>query len=154
MKYGYMAGFRSKLLSEIKFAKEYFDFIEVTLKPDLLERSSQYFSKIKNALEDFEILGHIHWEIKELEKIYKNIKIFKKLGAKKITIHPFSDQSVQDNLIILTKINNFCIKNKLQLFIENISNEPFNKTLEANKTDENGADHQKLMIDLLRTIKI
>lgn len=32
--------------------------------------------------------------------------------------------------------------------------EPFNKTLEANKTDENGADHQKLMIDLLRTIKI
>ncbi len=32
--------------------------------------------------------------------------------------------------------------------------EPFNKTLEQNKTDEDGTDHQKLMIELLKTIKI
>jgi len=33
-----------------------------------------------------------------------------------------------------------------------ITFEPFIKTLEQNKTDENGTDHQKLMIELLKTI--
>lgn len=35
-----------------------------------------------------------------------------------------------------------------------ITFEPFIKTLEQNKTDEDGTDHQKLMIELLKTIKI
>jgi sugar phosphate isomerase/epimerase len=133
MKYGYMSGFRADLLSEIKFAKEHFDFVEITLKPQLLGQSPQYFLKLKTSLKTLEVVGHVHWEIKELEKIYKNIKILKKLGAKKITIHPFSNnrqslkQNVQNNIILLSQINDFCRKNKLQLLIENISSGPFNR---------------------------
>ncbi len=47
MKFGYMSGFRADLLSEIKFVKEYFDFVEITLKPELLEYSLQYFQNLK-----------------------------------------------------------------------------------------------------------
>lgn len=133
MKYGYMSGFRVDLESEIKFAKEYFDFTEITFKPEVLEYSQQYFSKLKNTLKTFKVIGHIHWEIKELKKIYKNIKLFKKLGAKKITIHPFSyekqtlQKNIQNNIILISKINDFCTKNKIQLLIENVANGPFNK---------------------------
>jgi sugar phosphate isomerase/epimerase len=123
MKYGFMPSFKMNLLSETKFAKKHFDFIEITLKLDLSEYTSQYISKLKTALGNFEILGHIHPEIKsfnEFNKIYENIRIFRELGANKITIHPYPD--IQN---ALSKINNFCNKNELQLLIEN--SEPFNK---------------------------
>lgn len=123
MKYGFMPSFELDLISEIKFAKKYSDFIEITLKLDLSEYTSQYISKLKATLNNFEVLGHIHWEIdpsKKLNKIYEHIRIFKKLGAKKITIHPYPNtQSV------LSEINDFCNKNKLQLLVENTSG--FNK---------------------------
>lgn len=131
MKYGFMPSFEIDLLSEIESAKKYFDFIEVTLKLGLSEYTSQYISKLKHALNNFEALGHIHWEIdpsKELNKIYKNIRIFKKLGVKKITIHPHPN--IKN---ILSEINDFCNKNKLQLFIENTSSEPFNKATNLTK---------------------
>ena len=125
MKYGFMPSFEMDLISEIKFAKKYFDFIEITLKLDLSEYTPQYISKLKTALNNLEILGHIHWKIKppkEINKIYENIRIFKKLGAKKITIHPYPN--IEN---VLSEINDFCNKNKLQLLIENASSEPFNK---------------------------
>lgn len=125
MKYGFMPSFEIDLLSEIEFAKKYFDFIEITLKLDLSEYTSQYILGLKCALNNFEVLGHIHWGIdplKELDKIYENIKLFRKLGVRKITIHPHSN--IKN---VLSEINDFCKKNKLQLFIENTSSEPFNK---------------------------
>jgi len=133
MQYGYMSGFREDLETEILFAKEHFDFTEVMLKPELFEHTTEYFSKLKNALKTFEVLGHIHWEIKELENIYKNMELFQRLGAKKITIHPVSyenkslQENIQNNAIRLMKINDFCSKNNTQLLIENISTPPFDK---------------------------
>jgi len=135
MKYGFMPSFEMDLISEIKFAKKYFDFIEITLRLDLSEYTLQYTSKLKTALNNFEIFGHIHWEIdpsKELNKIYEHIRIFKKLGAKKITIHPHPN--IQN---VLSEINDFCNKNKLQLLIENTSSEPFNKATNLTKLTEN-----------------
>ena len=126
-----MPSLEMDLISEINFAKKYFDFIEITLKLDLSEYTSQYISKLKTNLNNFEVLGHIHWEInssKELNKIYENIRIFKKLGVKKITIHPY--QNIQN---VLFEISNFCNKNKLQLLIENTSNEPFNRAINLAK---------------------
>lgn len=130
-----MPSFEMDLISEIKFAKKYFDFIEITLKLDLSKYTPQYISKIKTTLNNFEVLGHVHWEInpsKELDKIYENIRIFKKIGAKKITIHPYP--RIQN---VLSEINDLCNKNKLQLLIENISSEPFNKATNLAKLTEN-----------------
>ena len=135
MKYGFMPSFEMDLISEIKFAKKYFDFIEITLKLDLSEYTPQYILKLKTALNNLEILGHIHWKIKplkEINKIYENIRIFKKLGAKKITIHPYPN--IEN---VLSEINDFCNKNKLQLLIENASSEPFNKATNLAKLIKN-----------------
>ena len=35
LNFGYMPSFNTDLISEIKFAKKYFDFIEITLEYDL-----------------------------------------------------------------------------------------------------------------------
>jgi sugar phosphate isomerase/epimerase len=135
MKYGFMPSFEIDLISEIKFARKCFDFIEITLKLDLSEYTAPYISKLKRTLNNFEVLGHIHWEIKlpnEINKIYENIRIFKKLNVKKITIHPYPN--IQN---VLFDINDFCKKNKLQLLIENSSSEPFNKATNLAKLTEN-----------------
>lgn len=143
MKYGYMAGFRAELESEIKFAKKHFDFVEITLKPKSLDFPLQHFSALKNSLKNFEVIGHIHWEIKDFEKIYKNIKVLKKLGVKKITIHPFLDEeqtrkeNIQNNIFFLSKINEFCLRNRIELLIENITNSPFNKASNLAKLIDN-----------------
>lgn len=122
-----MPSFEMDLLSEIDFAKKYFDFIEITLKLDLSEYNTRYVSKLKSVLKNLEVLGHIHWEIdlskkdsKEIKKVYKSIKILKKLGARKITIHP------SINLVYLSEIIEFCMKNKIQLLVENSTKNPFN----------------------------
>lgn len=136
MKYGYMPSFKIDLLSEIDFAKKHFDFIELTLKQDLSEYKPKYISELKTALKNFQVLGHLHWDIdllKELEKVKKSIKISKELGVKKITIHPSAsrgqniEQIKQDNLSALKKIADFCRRNKIQLLLENAASTPFNQ---------------------------
>jgi len=139
MKYGCICGFRSNLINEINFAKKYFDFVEITIKPNLLNHNQKYFLKIKKILGGFEVLGHVHWDIKDINKIYKNILILKSFGAKKITIHPFSKdkqnpkQNIKENIFLLLKINDFCRKNKIQLLVENMSSAPFNKVSNITK---------------------
>lgn len=110
-----MPSFKMDLLSEVDFAKKYFDFIEITLTKDLSEYTPKYISELAAILKNFEILGHLHWELDAPKEIYKHIRIFKKLGARKITIH-FKQQY---NLSILIKIADFCRENKLQLLAEN-----------------------------------
>jgi sugar phosphate isomerase/epimerase len=137
MKFGYMAGFRADLLTEINFAKKHFDFIEITLLPEILKTIDGLFSDLKNATADIEILGHIHWEIIETAEIIKNIEILKGLGAKKITIHPFQDLSIKENVKIFNEINNFTKENQLQLLIENVSKAPYNSADNLLKIIEN-----------------
>ncbi len=60
MKFGYMAGFRSDLISEIEFAKKHFDFIEITIRPFLLSDIKSDLSQIRESLQGVEVLGHIH----------------------------------------------------------------------------------------------
>ena len=73
MKFGYMAGFRADLLSEIEFAKKHFNFIEINIQAELLKTIDNIFYDFKNALSEIEVLGHIHWEITEPNDIKRNI---------------------------------------------------------------------------------
>ncbi len=124
-----MPSFSANLLDEIKFAKKHFDFVEITLKRDLSQYNRKCLKQIKDILNGFKILGHIHWETdlknpKELLYIFENIRIFEYLGVKKITIHPFGDK--QPNSAALRKIYPICKKKNIQLLIENTMSPPFN----------------------------
>lgn len=121
-----MSGFRADLFSEIKFAKEHFDFTEITIQPELLKTIDNIFYDLKEVVAGFEVLGHIHWEIIDLDSIFKNIKTLKDLGAEKTTIHPFKSLSIKENTKIFNKINNFSQENEIQLLVENVSYSPFN----------------------------
>lgn len=137
LNFGYIPSFNTNLISEIKFAKKYFDFIEITLECNLTKYSNDYLKRLKENLANFEVLGHVHWELdlisrKDLKKIIKNIRIYKFLGSKKITIHPSADtggnqqQARVKNFKALKYVSNLCKKNKIQLLIENSVNPPFN----------------------------
>lgn len=143
MKFGYMSSFKSSLFSEIIFAKKYFDFIEITLELDFSKYTRKFIEELINVLEGFEVVAHLHWEInllkedfESLEKIFKLIEIYKKIGANKITIHPTSDNKdyvFEKNLKSLLKINRYCRKRKIDLLIENSVYEPFNRSVYIKK---------------------
>ena len=61
MKYGYMPSFEVDLVHEIKFAKKYFNFIEITLQPELSIYTTSYINRIKSSLKNFEVIGHLYW---------------------------------------------------------------------------------------------
>lgn len=142
MKYGYMPSiFETNPFSEIEFAKKHFDFIEITLPLELDKYDQEYISKIKRNLENFEVIGHLHWEIdlsqnntNQVRKVFEQIDIFKKIGAEKITIHPSTnkfqklEEIKQNNLLNFQKIVNYCRKNKINLLIENMNRPPFNNS--------------------------
>lgn len=141
MKYGYVSSTKNDLMSEIVFAKKYFDFIEITLDLKLSKYSAGYINMAKKTLGDFSVLGHVHWKIDlsknnastKIKKINQTLIIFKKMGIRKITIHPSTNFAQNEekiktnNLKSLKKISDYCRKNKLQLMIENITKSPFNK---------------------------
>ncbi len=137
LRIGYMPSFNMGLLSEIGFAKKHFDFIEITLKKDLEKYSKELLKKIKNKLGKFESLGHIHWELdlmnpRDFKKILKNIRIYNFLGAKKITIHPSTNEKLTEkeikarNYKSIKEISVFCGEKNTQLLIENVTFPPFN----------------------------
>jgi len=126
MKFGYMSGSRADLISEIVFAKKHFDFTEITIQPELLKTFDNIFYDLKRTTENFEVLGHIHWEITDFDNIVKNIEILKNLECKKITMHPFKNLNIKENARIFNKINDFLRKNEMRLLIENVSSSPYN----------------------------
>lgn len=138
MKFGFMPQFEEDLVSEIEFAKKYFDFFELTLQKDLDIYTDNYIKNIKKRLGKFEILGHLHWEIDlaEIKMIVNHIKIFEKLEIKKLTVHPYINerlnlnQLMKNNIENLTKISEICKHKDILLCIENISEGPFNKASE------------------------
>jgi len=128
MKFGYMSGFRTDLISEIRFAKEHFDFTEITIQPEVLKNIDNIFHNLKKGIGGFRALGHIHWEVINFDDIVKNIEVLKVLGCKKITIHPFQNLTIKENAKILNKINIFIQNNGLELLIENVSSPPYNSS--------------------------
>lgn len=141
IKYGYPTKFNiglPRLLSEIKFAKKYFDFTEITLELDpehldlLLGYTSQDILRIKKALGDFKAVSHFDWDVNPfnyIKKIGDIVKVLKKLGIQQLTVHPYekSGESSQNILDLLLKINQVCEKNKILLCIENNSSGIFSK---------------------------
>ncbi|MCC7552202.1 sugar phosphate isomerase/epimerase [Candidatus Micrarchaeota archaeon] len=141
MKFGFMPHFEENLFSEIEFAKQNFDFFELTLQTDLTVYTPDHISKIKKVLNGFEILGHLHWEIdlsqEELDDlVYKSVNIFGKIGIKKLTVHPSINKTLsteklrKNNIKNLTKISILCKENNIVCCIENISEAPFNRASE------------------------
>ena len=49
LSFDYMPSFNADLISEIQFAKKYFDFIEVTLKNDLRGYNEKYLNRVKRS---------------------------------------------------------------------------------------------------------
>lgn len=140
-KFGYVPNSSADLVSEIKFAKKYFDFVEITLRYNLNGYSKEYLRKIKSTVNSFEVLGHIHWEVditkkESSEKILANVGIFKFIGAKIITIHlPICSYSHLENsrmivLKTLESVSAYCQKNEIQLSVENNPKPPFDSTVE------------------------
>jgi sugar phosphate isomerase/epimerase len=147
MQFGYIPSFYEDLFNEVEFALEYFDYIEITLKEELELYSPFYISKIKNAIKNLPIMGHIHWNIDfskgdpaETDKALKSVDIFRKLGARKITVHPSCGKDRNDensfpkiignNIDALRKINAFCESLNIQLLLENKINPVFNRAEE------------------------
>lgn len=146
MEYGYPTkfGFGTDLLSEIEFAKKYFDFLEITLEIDsstldLLPRySQQHVEEIRNATKNFLVFGHFDFDINPFEytkEIGENIEILEKLGIQKLTVHPYekSNESFHGILDLLLQINKICEKNKIQLCVENNSSGTFSRASEFAK---------------------
>lgn len=139
LSFGYMPSFNNDLLTEIDFTKSHFSFIEATLKYDLEEYTEEYLAKIKKALNSLELMGHTHWEIdltkidieKEIDRIAKNIEIYKFLGARQITIHPSHNKKIsveeikKRNIYALNRINNLCSAQSIEMLIENGISSPF-----------------------------
>jgi sugar phosphate isomerase/epimerase len=123
-----MSGFRADLLTEIEFAKKHFDFTEITIQPALLKTIANIFNDLKKATNDFEVLGHVHWEITDFNEIVKNFEILRDLGSKMITIHPFQNLSIAENAKILNQLDDFLQENGMELLIENVSGAPYNST--------------------------
>ncbi len=126
MKFGYMLGSREDLFFEADFAKKHFDFMEITIQPELLKKTDTFFNRLEKAVYGFEIVGHIHWKITDFNDIKKNIEILKSLGCKKATIHPFEELTIEENAKILNRADLFFQEKGIELLIENVSKEPYN----------------------------
>jgi len=138
MEYGYVFTYDGKKIrSELQFAKKYFNFIELTIK---LRKNPSDVLKSKIYLTSIKILGHLDWSIDlsefdpdEIRKSYNYLLLFKKLGIKKVTIHPSPNTKldakkvIENNLRSLNKITEYCLENEINLMIENTVSPPFNR---------------------------
>jgi len=139
MKIGFMPDNEQDFLSEVEFAKNNFDFIELTSEENLDKYNKKYIQEMRNVLRGIEIIGHIHWRIDILSKsglkiAESIIEIMKDFGAEKIVIHPYNRNKINveelqmENKNALLKINNFCNKTGMKLMVENKNKDPFNSS--------------------------
>jgi sugar phosphate isomerase/epimerase len=147
LKLGYMPDFHANLLSEVEFAKKHFDFVEITLKMELSEYTEDFIKQLKKSLGDLEVLGHLHWEINisheailpSKKLVFDMIDIYEQLGAKKMTIHPSSDdgyvleEAKKNNLRHLLEISDYCREKGIILMVENNAHEPFSRASVMNE---------------------
>ncbi|MCX6710540.1 MAG: sugar phosphate isomerase/epimerase [Candidatus Woesearchaeota archaeon] len=149
MKYGYMPSFEEDIKSEIEFAKKYFDFLEITL-PLGDDKLPKAVCDIEKARTGLKIVGHLHWGIdlssgsfSTIQKAVKTLSAYKRLGVKKITCHPSTNDKFEyeilkrNNYKAISKILSFCEKHGLQLCIENLKHKPFSSAAEIKRfTDQ------------------
>lgn len=126
-----MPDFSTNLLSEIEFAKKHFEFIEITLEPNLTKYTPDYIQKIRAKLGAFKAIGHIHWHIspKDFNKFAKSIEIYSKLGIRKITFHPAKSGenfNINETFRYIAKALKLCEKLHIILRVENLPKPPFN----------------------------
>jgi len=140
MKFGFMPSFEADFFQELEFAKRHFDFIEITLKPDLSIYSREFIHRLRYSPDNFEILGHMHWSLDfshnhedEKQKACRSAEIFKEIGVRKITAHPSHCNGknpaliMKNNILALRDVSGFCRSLNLQLMLENKIRPPFNK---------------------------
>lgn len=144
IKYGYPTKFNiglPRLLSEIKFAKRHFDFIEITFEIDpehldlLIKYTSQDILKIKKELNKFNVICHFDWDVNpfnHFKEICDSIKVLKRIGIQQLIIHPYPieqkiKKDVEINFNFISKINKVCRQNKIQLCLENNGSKLFQK---------------------------
>ncbi|MDI6828995.1 MAG: sugar phosphate isomerase/epimerase family protein [Armatimonadota bacterium] len=121
------------------FASDGFDFIDLTLEPDLAYSANIPVKKIKQVLEKtgLGVVGHTAYylpiaspfpELREaaIAEMERSMHIFAEIGAKKVNVHPFVTVPLHDNRWIReTNINAFIRLSKLarklnlKLMIEN-----------------------------------
>jgi sugar phosphate isomerase/epimerase len=128
--FGFMPSFNSGLLEQIRFAKQNFDFLELTLPYDLEQWSEEYVGNVKKNLGGFPLVGHVHWDIdlttsKGIKKAKEAIVVFKKLKATKVVIHPSFpkdvdiSESLSKNQKALKNLVDSCGALGVDLLIEN-----------------------------------
>ncbi|MCD4783036.1 MAG: sugar phosphate isomerase/epimerase [Candidatus Eremiobacteraeota bacterium] len=143
MKIGYMPSIYSEdILPEIAFAKKHFDYIEITFKRDLSIYSKKYISSMNDILRGFKVMGHVHWgydfsqgKPQNIYKAQKTIGMYKKIGARKSTVHPSAGNggSIErirtNNIKSLGEIAGFCEENGVQMLVENLQTFPYNRAV-------------------------
>ncbi|NTW15700.1 MAG: sugar phosphate isomerase/epimerase [Candidatus Moranbacteria bacterium] len=153
MRFGYMSGWRGDLLSEFAFAKRHFDFTEVTIVPDALAAVERTLPELVAALDGFPTLGHLHWDFVGFDDIERNIRILERLGAGLITMHPFENVGVPENIDIMERVSDCCRGRGIRLMIENVSNEPY-ATMEGMAPLPSGISNVGLTFDVGHANKI
>lgn len=139
MRFGYMPSVNENLLCELEFAKESFDFVEMTYVPGA-HGARIGRRALEAALSDFPAKGHMDWKCDlsaaspaHIENAFKQLEFFSSLGIREVTVHPssskklFGSELIANNITAFTKLCAFCDKRNLSLHVENTTCFPFNK---------------------------
>lgn len=146
MLYGHIVDDAKDLSDEIRFAKENFDFVEITfpLVRELTEFNDTTFDfpkwieSTRSELEEFPVYGHLHWgfdlarsEVSNYQLLVKSIDTLSAVGCRKITVHPSKqreqslDLVLNGNQVNLAKIADYIQTKNIQLLLENVENPPY-----------------------------
>ncbi|VVB58464.1 Uncharacterised protein [Candidatus Anstonella stagnisolia] len=139
MRFGYMPSASENLLCEIEFAKENFDFVEVTYVPgaDVARIGRR---ALEAALSDFPSKGHLHWKCDfskaspfHIQNALEQLSFFSSVGIKEVTVHPSSNKSlfscalIRNNTLAFSRLCDFSDSSQMSLYVENTFSFPFNK---------------------------
>ncbi|MBI2630016.1 TIM barrel protein [Candidatus Pacearchaeota archaeon] len=125
MKIGYTVNPNADLFEQLNLSKK-FDFVEITFDVHF-NYSDKEIENIIRLLDNFLVIGHIHWELKfnvkeDHDEIIKSIGLFSKFGARIIVIHQSEIFNLEENVAYLKKIKEYCDSLNLELLLENTLN--------------------------------
>ncbi len=136
-RYGFMPSFYSDIEPQLRYAKKHFDFVELTFNPKI-DYSHEYVGGLVNLIEDFPVLGHLHWDLDlseaseaQITAAKNQIDILEELGARFLTIHPSGHSNLPEASILsnnarsFEKLGAYCRKKGLGISIENTQDRTF-----------------------------
>ena len=144
MRFGYVPALHENLLCEIEFAKENFDFVEVTYVPgaDFARIGRRAIEKV---LGNFPAKGCVHWSYDfsnisrtQMQKAISQLSFFSSIGIKDVTVTPslnknlFVGSMLSHNMPSFLRVRDFCWNNNISLYVENTVAFPFNKPAAIN----------------------